>query len=204
MHAAHPGGHRGDPHLPRQQHELPEARGAEDRGHRDLPAVRLGRARLAHHPGGELGQRLRLLQRLQDVLRHGPRGPHAPARGGAGPERQPAVPGLQERVGELRGRPGPGDVRLGHPDRGPRVHRPRHPGPQGHGRHRGRGDGGGAHGRGSHGGPHGDVQLPAYGSGPRGPHEAAGEGGNREGCEDGRGVHSPWPQVCTEQGGVPC
>ena len=59
LHGARAGAHQGEAHLPRQLDELPAHRGPEDGRHRDRPAVRLGGARLDHHPGRQPRQRHR-------------------------------------------------------------------------------------------------------------------------------------------------
>jgi threonine synthase len=53
------GDHQGEAHLPRQLDEQPPHRGAEDGGHRDRAAVRLGSAGLDHHPRRQPRKRAR-------------------------------------------------------------------------------------------------------------------------------------------------
>ena len=66
VHARGAGDHEGRDPLSRELHELAPDRGTEDRGHRDLSAVRLGGARRDHHPGRQPGQRLGARQRAPD------------------------------------------------------------------------------------------------------------------------------------------
>ena len=62
---------RGGRRVPREQHELAARRGPEDRRHRDRAAVRLGSARLDHHPRRQPRQRQRAGRRLQHDARAG-------------------------------------------------------------------------------------------------------------------------------------
>jgi hypothetical protein len=55
LHARRPGDYRGRGNISCQLHEFNTHRGAEDSGHRDRPAVRLGDPRRDNHPGRQSG-----------------------------------------------------------------------------------------------------------------------------------------------------
>ena len=107
--------------LPRQLDEQPAARRAEDRRHRDRPAVRLAGAGRRDHPERQPRERQRARRRLRHARgarRHHASGPRivvAQAEGG-----QSALPRLQAQLGVRAGR-GEADAGLGDPDRQPGV-----------------------------------------------------------------------------------
>ena len=119
LHAAGAGDHQGRNPLPGQLHELAADRGAEDRRHRDRPAVRLEGAGRHRHPRREPGQRLRPRERAAHD--EGPRDDRQAAadRRGPGAARQPALPLLPQEIRILRAGAGRKDAGERHPDRQP-------------------------------------------------------------------------------------
>nr|ACN36921.1 unknown [Zea mays] len=203
VHEAHQGGDRRAAYLPRQLAQLPPPRGAEDGGHRDTAAVRLGGARLGDRAGRQSGEHIRLLQGVRDVPCPRARRPRAAPRLRAGGQREPALRLLQVRLDRIPAAGGQADVRVSDPDRRPGVRRPGRGGAQGDGRHCRGGDGGRAHERDVARRPHRDVRLPAHRGRARRPVQAQGAARHRDERPHRGRQHGSRPQVLAVEDRLP-